>query len=151
MTGKYAANTEVSSDRSRMEIEKTLRRYGASQFAYMTSAEKAMIAFVIDDKQIRFVLPLPDMDDFQYTATGRERSETSQMTEWEKAGRQRWRALALVIKAKLEAVECGISVFEDEFMANIVLPDGRTVSQFMLPQIKRAYELGEPPQLLLEG
>ena len=53
-----------------------------------------------------------------------------------------------MIQAKLEAVECGISMFEDEFMANIVLPGGQTVSDFMKPQIEKAYELGTPPQLL---
>jgi len=53
-----------------------------------------------------------------------------------------------VIKAKLEAVEAGIAVFEDEFMANIVLPNGSTVSQFMLPQIAQAYESGNMPNML---
>lgn len=68
--------------------------------------------------------------------------------EWEQACRQRWRALALVIKAKLEAVESGISVFEDEFMANIVLPGGRTVSEEVRPRIAAMYE-GGPVQPLL--
>jgi len=54
----------------------------------------------------------------------------------------------LVIKAKLEAVESGISVFEDEFMANIVMPDGRTVSEHVRPRIATAYESGEMPPLL---
>ena len=34
MAGRYAAQTEVSSDRSRAEIERTLRKYGATAFAY---------------------------------------------------------------------------------------------------------------------
>ncbi|WP_136678647.1 hypothetical protein [Neptunomonas sp. XY-337] len=42
----------------------------------------------------------------------------------------------------------GIAIFEDEFMANIVLPNGATVSQFMLPQIKEAYEKGSMPKML---
>jgi len=33
-------------------------------------------------------------------------------------------------------------------MANIVLPNGSTVSQFMLPQIAEAYESGQMPKLL---
>ena len=59
----------------------------------------------------------------------------------------------MVIKAKLEAVECGISCFEQEFMANIVLPDGKTAGDFMLPQIARAYATGIMPPMLpmLEG
>ena len=151
--GKYAANTNVSSELSRLEIEKTLIRYGADNFAYATSSGKALIGFTMYERQIKFVLPLPKKEEFKLTPTGRERTENSQFEAWEQACRQRWRALNLVIKAKLEAVECGISVFEDEFMANIVLPGGQTVSDFMTPQIEKAYISGTVPKMLpmLEG
>jgi hypothetical protein len=52
----------------------------------------------------------------------------------------RWRCLALVIKAKLEAVESGITTFEDEFLAHIMMPDGQTVGQHVRPNIASAYE-----------
>lgn len=151
--GKYAANTSVSSELSRLEIEKTLIRYGADNFAYATAAGKALIGFTMYNRQIKFMLPLPNKEEFKLTPTGRQRTENSQYEAWEQACRQRWRALNLVIKAKLEAVECGISVFEDEFMANIVLPGGQTVGDFMKPQIEQAYISGKVPNLLpmLEG
>lgn len=150
---KYAAQTNVSSELSRLEIEKTLIRYGAEGFAYASIQGKAIIGFSMNDRQIKFILPLPCLSEFRLTPTGRTRTENSQYEAWEQACRQRWRALNLVIKAKLEAVECGISVFEDEFMANIVLPGGQTVSDFMKPQIEQAYISGEVPRLLpmLEG
>ena len=57
---------------------------------------------------------------------------------YDQACRQRWRALLLVIKAKLEAVTAGISTIETEFLANIVLPDNTIcVGEWMLPQIDR--------------
>ena len=56
--------------------------------------------------------------------------------------------MVLVIKAKLEAVESGITTFENEFLANIVLPDGQIVSDFMLPQIEHCYITGKMPVLL---
>lgn len=151
--GKYASNTNVSSELSRLEIEKTLVRYGADNFAYATQKGKALIGFTMNERQIKFILPLPKIEEFRYTPTGRDRSENSQYEAWEQACRQRWRALNLVIKAKLEAVECGISVFEDEFMSNIVLPGGETVGEFMRPQIAQAYISGAVPKLLpmLEG
>lgn len=145
---KYAAQTNVSSELSRLEIEKTLIRYGAEGFAYATTQGRAIIGFSMNERQIKFVLPLPVLSEFRLTPTGRTRTENSQYEAWEQACRQRWRALNLVIKAKLEAVECGISVFEDEFMANIVLPGGQTVSDFMKPQIEQAYISGEVPRLL---
>lgn len=146
--GKYAANTSVSSELSRLEIERTLIRYGADNFAYATQKGSAFIGFTMHDRQIKFILPLPDIEEFKYTPTGRDRSENSKYEAWEQACRQRWRALNLVIKAKLEAVECGISVFEDEFMANIVLPGGETVGDFMKPQIEQAYINGTIPKML---
>lgn len=146
--GKYASNTSVSSELSRIEIEKTLIRYGAENFAYAMAQGKAAIGFTMCGRQIKFILPLPSKDEFKYTPTGRDRSENSQYEAWEQACRQRWRALSLVIKAKLEAVECGISVFEDEFMANIVLPGGGTVGDFMKPQIEQAYISGTVPKML---
>jgi len=150
---KYASDTNVSSELSRLEIERTLIRYGAENFAYATAAGKAMIGFTMNGIQVRFILPLPKKEEFRLTPTGRDRTDKSQYEAWEQGCRQRWRALNLVVKAKLEAVECGISVFEEEFMANIVLPNGSTVSDFMLPQIAESYKTHSMPSMLpmLEG
>lgn len=146
----YAQNTNVSTDKSRCEIERTLQRYGADEFMYGWNSGSAVIGFKMVDRNIKFILPMPDKDDkkFTETPTGKERNESAAFKEWEQACRQKWRALALVIKAKLEAVEAGIAIFEDEFMANIVLPNGGTVSQFMLPQITKSYESGKMPLML---
>lgn len=150
---KYAENTQVSTDRSRSEIERTLQRYGADQFIYGWDVDSAIVGFRMNERQVKFHVPLPDKnsEEFTLSETGRERAESTIHKAWEQACRQRWRALALVIKAKLEAVDAGISVFEDEFMANIVLPNGGTVSDFMLPQISKAYEKGTMPKLLPMG
>ena len=136
---QYAKNTSVSSELSRLEIEKILLKYGATNFAYATANGQALIVFTMQERQVKFVLPLPRKEEFSKTATGRTRTENSQFEAWEQACRQRWRALKLVIQAKLEAVECGISIFDDEFMSNIVLPGGQTVGDFMRPQIETAY------------
>jgi hypothetical protein len=58
----------------------------------------------------------------------------------------------MVVKAKLEAVESGIVTFEDEFLAQTVLPDNRTVGESVAEPIKRAYIEGHVrPLLQLEG
>ena len=139
---RYAENTSVSADKSRSEIEATLRRYGADEFAYMTSRTHAMIGFVANDRQVRFRLEMPDPNDRTFTHTPERRNARSpQQAEaaWEQATRQRWRALALVIKAKLEAVEAGITEFKDEFLAHILLPNGRTVGENIRPQLNDVY------------
>src|SRR5688572_2295896 len=102
----YAAKTSVPVEKTKAEIERTLQRYGASSFMSGWDEERAVIGFVIVGRQIRFVITLPDRNDRRFTHHSRgRRTPESQMNEWEQACRQRWRALALVIKAKLEAVE----------------------------------------------
>jgi hypothetical protein len=152
---RFAAGTDVPVERSRNEIERTLARYGASQFLYGWDPSGAVIAFVNgrDDerRQVRFHLPLPDRNDpkFVFHSRGR-RTDTEIDRRYEQACRQRWRALLLVVKAKLEAVESGIATFEDEFLAYICLPDGGTVSDLLGPQIADAYLSGQmPPGLRL--
>lgn len=149
--GTYAKGTSVSSELSRLEIEKTLIRYGAAGFAYASAPGKAMIGFQLEGRQVRFMLPLPDInsDEFRFTPTRRtERTEKSQYDAWEQECRRCWRALLLVVKAKLEAIDTGISTFDSEFMANIVLPSGDTVGEWMEPQIKQAYLTGQIPKML---
>jgi hypothetical protein len=151
---RYAENTSVSVESSRGEIERTLQRYGAASFAYGWDQERAVIEFHHQDRKIRFVLPLPDRSAREFTHTpGRHnrRSEADAYKAWEQACRQRWRALALAIKAKLEAVEAGITTFEDEFMAHIVLPDGSTFGRWARPQIAKVYEENTMPTLLALG
>lgn len=58
------------------------------------------------------------------------------------ATRQRWRALVLVLKAKLEAVASGISTLEAEFLANVVMQDGRTIGAAILPRLTVACDTG---------
>lgn len=150
--GTYASDTSVSSEKSRNEIERTLARYGATSFAYGWEQERAMVGFVADDRQIRFVLPLPNREDREFTHTpsrGNRRSDAQIEAAYEQAVRQRWRALALVIKAKLEAVESGIVTFEEEFAMHMVLPNGTTVGDWVVPQIAESYATGKMPPALL--
>lgn len=147
----YAANTSVSVEKSRAEIETILRRYKAASFAYATEGDRAMVGFKIGGRAIRFVLQMPDPSDREFTLHSRGRREPAAAEKlWEQACRQKWRALALVIKAKLEAVSAGITTIEDEFLAHTILPSGETVGQWMQPQVDEAYRVGHmPTQLLL--
>lgn len=151
MPGRYAADTDVTSDRSRNEIEKTLARYGADQFFYGWQDGAATVGFRMHDRRVQFVLPLPDRDadEFMYTPKRQYlRTDSDRERAYEQAVRQKWRALSLVVKAKLEAVESGITTFEEEFLAHIVLPGGQRVGSWMIPQVAKAYELGTMPPLL---
>lgn len=147
----YAKDTKVSSERSRAEIERTLQRYGASRFLYAWEPGQAIIAFEAHGRRLKFTLPLPDRSSRALTHTpsrGHRRSPQQHATAYEQAVQQRWRALALVIKAKLEAIASGITTFEAEFLSHILLPDGRTVGEAVQGDIETAYRTGQVPALL---
>jgi hypothetical protein len=131
-TKLYAAHTKVPVDRSKTEIERTLRRYGADRFAYFTETGKAIIVFEAHDRRLRFDLPMP----------GGESERDAQ------ARRQKWRALLLCIKAKLESVQSKIETFEEAFLAHVVMPDGKTVAEHAIPAIASVYQGGHMQPLL---
>ena len=78
----------------------------------------------------------------------RQTDDGAQRSAWEQACRQRWRPLLLIIRAKLEAVESDITTLESEFLANIVLPNGGTVGDWLVPQIEEVYGTGRMPPML---
>lgn len=155
---KYAAGTSVPIEQSKMEIERTVRRYGASGFASGWQGTRATIQFIIGAKQasrhIRFSMNLPDPTEKRFTTFIRGhhnahlRTPEGAYKEWEQACRQKWRALALLVKAKLEAVDAQISTVEEAFFADIVMPDGRTVYESAREQVAIAYEKGTAVLLL---
>lgn len=132
----YAKASSVPVDRSQNEIRKTLTKYGATGFLFGESKGGAVIAFEMNGRRIKFSLPLP------------ENLKTKSELQLE---RTRWRCLLLAIKAKLECAETGITTFEQEFLAHIMLPNGKTVSETIVPQIEQSYQTGKMPPLLGPG
>ena len=136
---------------SEAEIKKTLRKYGAEGYMSGFRDNQALIAFQVRGKSVRFVLTLPSPTEKQFTEYQLGRSFKTTYTRtpdaakklYEQACRQRFRALALCIKAKMEAVECGIVTFEQEFLAHFVMPDGRNLGDHVIPQLNS----GQMPKL----
>lgn len=153
--GKYAENTDVTWERSRNEIERNLKRYGASKFMYGTEETRAMVAFEAQGRRIRFVLPLPDLaearrievhkkvNQFDKARSMQDRIERT----FAQTTQQRWRALNLVILAKLEAIASGVATFEDEFLPYTVLPNGQTVGEWAKTQLVQIGTEHMPPML----
>lgn len=144
---RYAEGTMVAADRTRVELEKTLRRFGADQFVSGWDAQTGQqgIAFRMANRQIRLDLPMPDPDDpeFRMTPTGRIRATSAAREAYEREVNRRWRSLLLVVKAKLTAVSDGISTLEREFLADMVTEDGRTVEQIIRPHLMSGGSLAE--------
>jgi len=148
----YAENTSVPISKSKNEIERIVTKYGADQYitAWDQKSGKGFIQFRCEGIYIKFEMTVPDINDdkFKLTDTGRERSWSQQEKEWEQEQRRKWRALALVIKAKLEAAQSGITTFQEEFLAHILLPNMQTAGQHLIPQIAQAYATKKMPTML---
>ena len=134
----YASGTKIEPPQTRMDIERTLQRYGATSFSWHIEQRKASLQFQIGkpvDRIVRFKVPFPGEDD------ARAKRQT----------RERWRALLLCIKAKLESVDSGIESFEEAFLAHVVTPDGTTIYEHIQGPLSVAYKEGRalalpPPQ-----
>lgn len=144
----YARRTKVPIDRSRAQVEKALARYGATGFGYSWERrevpveppivagprtelrEFASLVFQIRGRRVRLDVPMP---------TVREAGSEARV---EAAARQRWRAVVLVVTAKLEAVESGISTLDAEFLSSIVTESGRTVGELVFPRLSESVRAG---------
>lgn len=134
----FAEQTRVPVSKTRAEIEMLLERHKARQYGTAVDYElrTARVQFRLSDRIVRFTIALPD------------RKKLGDGTRLERAERQRWRALLLVIKAKLESVENAIESFEQAFLGQIVMPNDQTVADIVLPQIAESYKSGRMPKAL---
>src|SRR5688500_16896900 len=63
---RYAEKTEVSCEKSQAEIRAIIGRYGATRYATLDEPGRAAIMFEVQNRRIRFTLPLPDVADSQF-------------------------------------------------------------------------------------
>jgi hypothetical protein len=124
----FAAKTRVPVDKTRLEIERLVKRYGATGFLSGYDGKIARIEFLAQNRHIRLTVLVPD---------------------GEQAARQKWRALLLLVKAKLEAVSAKIATFEEAFFADIVVPaTNKTVWETAREPLALSYKSNKPVTLL---
>lgn len=146
---RYAEKTAVPVDRTRAEVQNLLERHDADQFIFGTTGGQILVAFEIPTtdkngekvrRRLRFLVPMPVMS--RGMTELKVKSET----------RRRWRALLLVLKAKLEAVASQIVSFDEEFLAHIVIDGNTTVGDRFVSTLSKAIEQGgNMPPLLGAG
>lgn len=146
----YARHTEVAVEKSRAEIERLLSRYHCKSFASGIDheAHRATVQFSAHNRIVKFEIGLPDPKDPRWRAmkgSYLQRTPAGVEKVVAQEERTRWRALLLVIKAKLEAIESGIATFEDEFLAHVLLPNQQTVAEYVGPVVAQIYETGRMP------
>lgn len=139
---RYAERTSVPIAQSTSEIRALLEKHGATGFMFGEQADRALVGFVMSNRQIRFVMPI---------LKPKERATEASIKAHAAENRRRWRALLLVLKAKLEAVSGGIVEFEREFLAHIVTDAGVTVGDRILSRLDEVINQSKIPNLLGDG
>ena len=126
----YAKGTKVPVARSKTEIDKVLRKHGATAIMMGEQFDTgALVAFQLAARNVRIDVPLPQVDEFRRGPWGdgtRRYTEAQANRRCEQATRERWRAVVLLLKAKLEAISLGHTTVEREFLYGMMLPDGQT-------------------------
>lgn len=147
----YAAKTTVTVEKSQAELAALVNKYGATGFMSGWQGNRATVMFEMRGRRVRFDLRLPDPSDgeFQRNAKRHLLNQETRERLCDQARRSRWRALVLVVKAKLEAVESGVTTFEEEFMAHLVTASGETVAQLILSN--NVLDTGKLPPMLPSG
>ncbi len=148
MTVNYVRGASLTCSDSQSEIEAVLLAAGAAGFRCVSQQGRAVLAFSSGGRQFRIVLPLPGPSAPRVDPAGPRPHRRSAPQE---DARRRWRQLAQLIRAKVEAVEAGIASFDEEFLAYIVMPGGGTVFEAAAPSIATAYDGREGPAAVAGG
>ncbi|WP_344299355.1 hypothetical protein [Sinomonas flava] len=138
VTVNYVRGASLTCSDSQSEIEAVLLAAGAAGFRCVSQQGRAVLAFSSGGHRFRIVLPLPGP-----SAPGGLRPYRRSAPQED--ARRRWRQLAQLIRAKVDAVEAGIASFDEEFLAYIVMPGGGTVFEAAAPRIATAYDGREGP------
>lgn len=129
----YAETTSVSVEKSRAELDTLLGKHGAQQRGILTDETKncAVVMFGMHGQKYHIEVPLPPRVAPPLSAQPKGWVHWNEDTKsayiyraHEQACRARWRAIVMLVRAKLEAVRIGLSSVEREFLSDLMLPNG---------------------------
>lgn len=133
---KYAQGTTLSSDKSRTEIEATLRRYGATSLMYRPAPDRALIAFEAFQRRVnsnclcRIRRPRSSCARQVGTTFAARRMPPRRTIRLYARNGAHWPSAS---RPSLRPSSPAITTVEAEFLAHIVLPNGRTVHDEVSP------------------
>ncbi len=137
--------TDIPWARSQGEIYKMLNELGIYDIRFTNLKEKFALEFLVElnpgekPRVVRIISPIKDTGDSEDKRT-RELNITHRM-------------LVAHIKAKFVAIGRGLTEFEQEFMAHLVITDNngnsRTMGEALLPQYRESIENGENKEFKL--
>lgn len=142
---RFADDTAVPISRSRDEIQKLLRQWGADGIRWTDDyqRDRVLLEFVWHHKDCgylaRFSLALPEVLEVREAAVDGRTHRFSQ-AKFDKLmaarGKREHRTLLLFLKGAFEAIEEGIVTAEQLFLPFMVGKDNLTVAEVLLPKLK---------------
>lgn len=155
--GRYANDTTVSVSKSRGEIERVLRVWGANQMQWSDDFDggRAMLRFIWVHEgtsyTARFTVNVPTTKEIREEALDGRTGKFSQAKydkAMERRGMVEHRELALLLKAIFVAVDCKLITAEQVFLPFLEDATGRTVSECILPEMPKILKRGGTRNLL---
>ena len=143
---KYANKTKVSIENSQIEIQKLLRKYGATRYAI--DWKNNNILFELLGRSVRIHVKDPNINDkeIQLTPSGYQRNSSNIQIAFNQAKRQMWRVMLLFLKSTLEAIDMGVIELDQAMFPYFLLPNGKTVAEQLLPQLSSNVSILSLPQ-----
>jgi len=155
MPRSYAAGTRVSVEKTRSEMAGLLGRHGATHYAFGTEPGPEgtpvdIVAFQLAGRRFRFTVTQATWDDVRenYVKPDAVRDRKAAV---DGETMRRWRARLLWLKATLEFIEDEDVDPAEYLLPFLMLPDGRTMSEWAEPQVAQMYATGKMPPLLGSG
>ena len=160
MARRYAKGTKVGVAKSREEIDRILRKWGADQLQWSEDVKggKSMLRFLWEfdgaEYCARFVVNVPSEAEIKDESVDGRTGEFSQ-NKFDQAMKRRGmvehRELALLLKAIFVAVEAGLIQAEQILLPFLEDRDGQTVAELVLPHMKTIHKRGGVKLLLARG
>lgn len=130
----YAKGTDVGVAKSQEEITRIFQRYGVEIYGFMARPGQASVQFQLHGVPVDLAIPLPARPTEEKQLNPTTGRWVLAMPIWEQEVKESWRALVLLLKANLEAVDRGLLSAEQAFMAYVALETGGTLGDLVLPQ-----------------
>jgi len=147
-------NTEVAVSKSQEGIRKLLLENHATGIAFVSQTEPLSEGFEamvpIDGKtyRIRIVARVKKVE--KKPRRRRYAPAKSEYEMQESEMRRVWRVLFYHLKSVYEATNTGVMEFRELMLPYVVVKDGRTIAQHLLPQLDKAIE-SRPERMLTSG
>ena len=129
-------NTAIRPEKSQADITRELNRYGIYEVQHTNQKDRFSVAFRAELDEVS--IPLMIRIDVPYS----RQTDTEDNKGW-KRQRVLYRVLYYYLKALLGTWDNGLKTFTEIFMPHLVMPNGGTIEQNLLPKLKKAITSGE--------